>query len=450
MSEQEIHPGLRKRWSELRDDLVFLPKLETLSVAQVTCDLEAVEFVQVAPADEELMLPEAPHVSADDVKEYAGWSNAVEDQQRMWALAGTAIEGNKVTRDCPDCHRTKEVKCIRCHGWGQENCIWCHGSGHRSCSSCGGSGGQSVTKTATNADGTTSTTTERESCTSCSGSGRDRCLPCLGSGRQTCSTCRGRGKVECETCSPVGTVDTFIRRSFVASTVRTHILPVCLPGCTEPVSLSEGYVQIHPRDAATPFDAVADAAVLAERSVTSPAARIFFVRQASVTVHTASDERTGELLAGFVDGQPEEPLLMVRQTSMDPHWTPDRERSKAMWAFFLYGLAPLLLLAAGAVLLTQTGLGMLAAVLGGLGAAALIAGFLLYSNPLRAFRLAVLDVRCARHSRTATVRCGGCKQELCHECLLPSARCPLCGHVPSEAVTHLIEDGQLVAVSRAS
>jgi hypothetical protein len=51
--------------------------------------LEAIEFVRVAPIDEEVMVPAAPDVSADDVRAYPGWSAADEDQQRMWALVGT-------------------------------------------------------------------------------------------------------------------------------------------------------------------------------------------------------------------------------------------------------------------------------------------------------------------------------------------------------------------------
>lgn len=437
MAEHQAAPGLRKRWSALRDDLVFLPKLDRMTVETQECELDVVEFVRVAPRDEEVMVPVAPDVPTADVRAYSDWSDKEEDQQKMWALTGTAIAGNRVTRACPHCGGSRRVTCDRCGGDGRVICGWCSGSGHRHCTSCGGSGRHTHTHTTTNPDGSTSTSTEWEICGSCGGSGRTMCMSCLGSGRVTCGSCGGSGEVTCDTCSPQGTVDVYIRRSFVEATVQTHILPVSLPEYPGPVTLPEGCVEIQPRDAATPFDSEADRAELNRRGIQQADSRIFFVRKASVTVHTVRDTRTGELSATFIDGEPE-PILTVHCTTADPDWTPDRERYKALGASILYAVGPLTL--GGFILNGQALIGI------GAAAAALTGAFLLNRHPGRAFRMAFADVRCPRHYRTVTIRCPGCGKDLCHECLLPSVRCPLCGEVVSRAVTHLIEDGRWVAV----
>lgn len=89
---------------------------------------------------------------------------------------------------------------------------------------------------------------------------------------------------------------------------------------------------------------------------------------------------------------------------------------------------------------------MAAAILDTWSPLALLAlvALLLCRNPLRAFRMTLVDVRCARHSQIAPMRCPSCRQDVCHECLIPSARCPHCGQVISPAVTHLVEDGRWV------
>lgn len=398
-------------------------------------DLDAVEFVRVEPADEELIAPAAPNVPVDDVRAYAGWSAAEEDQLQMWALVGTSIEGNRMTRRCPDCKGDKRVTCGKCQGGGKVACTWCSGSGYQGCSNCGGSGGRMVTRTSTNADGTNATVTESESCMSCGGSGRSRCMPCLGSGRETCHTCGGAGDVTCETCSPEGTVDYFMRRSFVESGVGTYIQRVTLPGYPEPIPLSEGHVQLQPREASTPYDVAADRAELEQRGITTPDARLFFVRKAVVTMSRIADPGTGDLLATYIDGEPD-PVLTIHRTAQDPDWSSDRQRGKAWAAFMLYTLAPLVLLLFVVLHLSLIGVG--AALL------IVVAATVLCKNPVQAFRMTFLDVRCTRHSRSATMRCAGCRQDLCHECLQPSPRCPQCRQVASTAITHLIEDGQWV------
>jgi|GEM_PF-6485218 len=435
MAEQEVVSGLRKRWSALRSDIVFLPRLDQMHVATQDCGLEVVEFVRVAPSDEEIMVPQAAHVTSADVREYDAWSDAEADQQRMWALVGTAIEGNKITRTCPDCHGSREVTCDDCNGHGRVNCSWCHGSGNQSCSSCGGSGHRSVSRTQTNSDGTTSTVWEQENCLWCHGSGRQRCNHCQGSGQVTCSRCSGSGEVECETCCPAGTVDIFTRRSFVERTAATHILPVRLPDYPEPIRLPATYVELHPREQSMPLDSVADRAQLEQRSLGKPDSRIFFVRQATVTLHAVRDPQTGYPAVSYIEGEPE-PILTLHRATPDWNWTPDRERRKALGASILYALAPIALGGLGTAGLAGYGLAAAVVMVG--------AALWLYRHPLRAFRLAFFDVRCPRHERTVTMRCPACEKDLCHECLMPLARCPHCGTVASQAITHLVEDGKWV------
>ncbi len=437
MAEQETGPGLEECWSALRNDLVFLPPLGKMTVQKQACRHEAVEFVRVAPVDQQVMLPQAPHVPETPVEAYSAWSDDERDQQRMWALVGTMVEGNRMTRTCPDCDGAKEVTCGTCHGRRRVDCTWCHGSGSRPCGSCGGAGHRTVTRTVTQSDGSTRTEHDHQTCMSCGGSGRNRCHSCMGTGEVTCGTCDGRGVVTCETCSPAGTVDVFIRRSFLESTVSTHILPVELPGYPEPVKLSPGHVHIEPRTANTPGDAEVDRAQLTERGIAEPNSRIFFVRPAVTTIEIVNDGTFGELAATFIDGKPE-PILTMHRSTVDPKWTPDRERYKALAATVLWGLTAVV----PAVMLFS-GWGPVAL----LGAVALgLAAYLVYRNPIRAARLAFLDVTCPTHKRTTTVRCQGCGKDLCHECLMPSVRCPHCGQAASGAVTHLMEDGKWVKV----
>lgn len=433
MVQGEAVPGLRERWSALRGELVFLPRLDQMTVERHDCGLEAVEFVRVAPSDQEVMLPEASHVSSADVRDFPGWSEVEEDQLQMWSLVGTVIEGNRVTRPCPDCRGSKQLTCSHCGGAGWVTCSWCHGSGAQFCTSCGGSGWRSVTRTTTDADGTTSTRTESETCTSCGGRGRTMCLPCMGTGQDSCSHCGGTGEVTCDTCSPRGTVDLFLRRNFAALSVKTHILPARLPGYPAPVQLSPAYVQIAPPEQAVPCDAVAEQGKLAARGLTGAEARLFFIRRASASVHLVSDPQTGQLVASFIEGK-KEPIFTIHRSVLDPRWTPDRERQRSLVAFALYATGPFVLL--GGLAVQQPLIGA------GVAAASLVAAFLLRRNPLQAFRMAFLDVRCSRHAQTAPMRCPACHEDLCHECILPSVRCPDCGVVVSKAVTHLIADGQ--------
>jgi hypothetical protein len=435
MSEQEAPGPLRKRWSALRNTVLFVPELDQLTVTPSECHHEAVEFVRVAPEDEEVMVPEAPHVSSIDVASYSAWSADEDDQLRMWNLAGSAIAGNKVTRTCPECEGTRRLTCSRCHGRGWVDCTWCHGSGHRSCSSCGGAGGRHVSSTSTNADGSTTTTSNWERCGSCGGDGRQRCMSCMGTGRDRCSRCGGMGEVTCETCCEAGTVDYYIRRTFVARTVETVVLPVQLPGFPEPVVLSPAHVHLHERERPVPFDSVADRVRLEERRVAVPGARLFFERQATTRAHAVRDPHTAQTAATFIDGEPE-PILTLHRTVADPSWTPDRERRKSLWAFYLYLMAPLVTV--GVIVAGQPWIGA------GLGVASLAGALWLNRNPVQAFRRAFVSLQCKRHSQAAPMRCPECRADLCQDCLTPSVRCPECGHTVTEAVTHLLEDGRWV------
>lgn len=450
MADQETPASLRRGWTSLRRDLLFLPRLEGLTVTAEKVALEAVEFVRIAPSDQVVVTAEAPHVTTDDVRDYPDWSDAEEDQQAMWALAGRQIEGSRTTETCPDCGGGKRLTCDHCGGAGRVTCTSCSGSGQTSCSSCGGSGGRHVSRTETDAQGNSTTTMEWESCSSCGGSGQDRCSWCWGSGSVTCSTCSGSGEVTCTTCSPRGTVDRYIRRTFVASTVATRLLPVSLPGYPHPVGLSKGHVTVQARCTVTPYDAVADRSLLAERQVEHPPARLFFIRPAVVELHSVTDPRTGALAATFIDGEPE-PILTLHNTVQDPQWSPDQERSRAMLAFLLYAASILVLggaIAAGPLFPAVPPAWLIG---GGAGAALLAAGggWLLYRGPVRAFRTAFLDLRCARHGARAPLRCPHCAQDLCAECAAPVARCPQCGGIIARAATHVVEDGRWVEASGA-
>jgi hypothetical protein len=175
MAEKQTAPaGLRRSWSALRVDVPFLPKPDQLIVDDEHCELQVVEFVRVAPVDEEVMVPVAAEVTTDPVETYPGWSDAAEDQQRMWALVDSAIEGSRRTCTCPDCGGSKWVTCSWCHGHGRVTCSACGGGGRVSCFSCGGSGHHERTTTATR-DGQTVTETIRETCGHCGGSGSQTC-----------------------------------------------------------------------------------------------------------------------------------------------------------------------------------------------------------------------------------------------------------------------------------
>ncbi|MFZ5818180.1 MAG: hypothetical protein ACOY93_23250 [Bacillota bacterium] len=445
MDAERVAPGLRAGWAALRRDLPFLPPASRLQGESQVCELEAVEFVRVVAADEEVQQPEAPGVPEAPVAELSGWSPREEDQQRMWPLVGRVVEGDRTTHTCPDCDGAKQVTCGHCRGRGRVSCRWCGGSGDESCSSCGGSGGNTVTRTTVNSDGSHSTTTERESCSSCGGSGRRSCSHCMGFGQERCSDCGGSGEVTCGTCSPQGTVDRFIRRTFRAVSLRTHLLPVALPGLSGPVTLSEGYVSIGERTAPHPSDAERDRPLLEERGIERPAARLFFIRPASVTVHLLRDPETGAIAASFIEGEPQ-PLLTLHRTQREPGWSPEQVRRRALAALLLYTLGPV-----AGLLFYQLAGGPRAGWIG-LAPIALLFGlwwvaYRVGRSPVQTFRLALLDLRCTRHSAPACLRCPSCKADLCHECLLPSARCPQCGSVVSPAITHLAEDGRWVEAS---
>ncbi|MGE5674846.1 MAG: hypothetical protein ACM3XM_13400 [Mycobacterium leprae] len=441
MAQSTIPAGLRERWSHLDRDLLFLPKLDRMRVEQEEYSLEVIEFVRVSPVDEEVTVPSAPEVPETDVRELAPWSDAEADQLQMWELVNSVVEGNRVTRTCPECGGSKVLTCSRCHGHGHVECGFCFGSGSRSCSHCGGSGRVMHNHTRTNPDGTTSVETEWHTCHHCGGSGRERCGSCGGSGRVRCHHCGGSGLVQCEYCSPAGTVDTYIRRVFRETTVKERLLPISLPDYPEPIVLEHGYVSLNPRELLVPYDSVADQARLTERGIDAPDARLFFVRSATVTLHSVRDAVTGELAATFIAGEPE-PIFTLHATVLDSQWSPDQEQRRALWASILYVLAPVVLLL-GWFGVRQPGIAFWVAVL--LAGVALI----LKRNPVQAFRLAFLDVRCAAHARTATTRCPTCGKDLCYECLIPSIRCPACGSVVSKAVTHLIEDGRWVEAHSA-
>lgn len=433
--KQDVVPGLRKRWSTLRGDLLFLPKLEQMQVTTEGHSLEVVEFLRVEPQDEEVVVPEAPDVPTESVLAFPDWSDAAEDQQRMWRLVGTVITGDRETHTCPDCHATKRLTCSTCGGDGRVACSWCFGSGQQSCSSCGGSGSTTVTRTETDSDGHTIHHTESHSCSSCGGGGRTRCWHCSGWGHVTCHTCGGGGEVVCDYCSPAGTVDRFIRRSFVAVNIRTDLMPIRLPGYPQPIRLTPEYVEIGARLAETPYDAVQDSGLLGSRGIKEPAARIFFLRQGLVHLHTVCAPDSGATCATYIDGKAN-PILTLHRAVQDRRWSPDVERRKGLLAFVLYS---------SVVLAGSLGIALEAPWVGaGVAALLLVAALVTMRNPLRALRLTFRDTRCFRHNASAVLRCSGCGNDLCHECVLPSVRCPNCGESLSDAVTHLIEEGKWV------